>query len=112
MLKVFDYNHPKRGWVEFETYDFAKKYIDNEFDTFFYMDKDNSAYSVIEIYNDGVYEVWSLYCEGWLYLKDDEPYKEISKGTREDYIKYERSYFKFTNLDPKKDYILVSGKYI
>ena len=104
MIKVFDYEYPKKGWVEFDSYKAAKKHINATFHDYWLHDRDNCCTCYMEIYNDGVYEVWSAEMGGWLGYRDefDTPYLDISYGPREEY-----PHKKFTTLHPRKDYILI-----
>lgn len=103
MIKVFDYEYPKKGWVEFASYEAAKKYVNDTFHDYWLHDRDNCCECYMEIYNDGEYEVWCGEMGGWLGCGEEEtPYFDVHYGTREDYL-----YKKFTTLHPLKDYILI-----
>ena len=104
MIKVFDHWEARKGWVSFDSYEAAKKHVNETFHDYWLMDKDNCETCYMEIYNDGVYEVWCAEMGGWLGYRDefDTPYLDIYYGPREDF-----SGVKFTALHPRKDYILI-----
>lgn len=107
MIKVFNYWESKKGWVPFESYEAARLYVEETFDDYWLMDKDNCVTCFMEIYKDGEYEVWCGEFGSWTYRDSDDedfaPYKTVYYGTRSDFS----SDLKFTTLDPTKDYILL-----
>lgn len=103
MIKIFDYEYPKRGWVEIASYDEAVTHIEKTFHDYWLHDRDNCCNCYMEIYNDGDYEVWCGEFGSWSCEDDDAPYKIVYKGPREDFV----GSLKFTALIPTKDYILI-----
>ena len=104
MIKVFDYCHSKKGWIEYPSYDAAKSYIENTFHDYWMHDRDNCCTCYMEIYINDEYEVWCGEFGSWLYSADDEvPENNVYHGTRTDFV----GSLNFTTLDPRKDYILI-----
>ena len=102
MIKVFNYWEPKKGWVSFDSYKSAKKYVDDKFHEYWLIDKDNCETCYMEIYNNGDFEVWCAEMGSWLGSGDESPYFSVSYGSRKDC-----SDFTPTSLSPRKDYILI-----
>lgn len=105
MVKVFDYSNSKKGWVEFDSYDSAKKYVEDTLDTYYWIDRDNCYDYFMEIYTDGRYEVWvGEFGSWWPAFCDEDGYPErsIYYGSREEMGKS-----KYTDLNPRVDYILI-----
>jgi hypothetical protein len=103
MIKVFDYEYPRRGWVEFDSYDSAKKHIEHALHEYWLYDKDNCYTAYMEIYNNGEYEVWCGEMGAWLGCGDETPYFNVYHGNRKEF----EGELKFTTLHPRKDYILI-----
>ena len=104
MVKLFDYEHPRHGWVEFSTYEAAKSYVEKTFHTYWLHDRDDYCTCYMEIYNNGEYEVWCGEFGSWLYSEEDEtPENNVYHGSRKDF----EGSMKFTTLHPRKDYILI-----
>lgn len=102
MIKVFDYWNNKAGWVSFESYDKAKKYINEKMHDYWLMDKDNCCTCYMEIYNNIEYEVWCGEMGSWLGMGDETPYFNVYFGPRSDFTDIE-----FTKLNPRVDYIFL-----
>ena len=102
MIKVFNHWEVRKGWVSFDSYSAAKKYVTGTFHGYWLMDKDNCETCYMEIYNDGVYEVWCAEMGGWLGSGDETPYFNVYSGSREEF-----NGVKFTTLNPRVDYILI-----
>lgn len=103
MIKLFDYEYPKRGWVEFDSIDSARNHIKKTFNHYWSHDRDNCCTCYMEIYNHGDYEVWCGEFGSWLYRDEDSPYCNIYSGSRKDFV----GSVIFTEPHPRVDYILI-----
>ena len=113
MVKIFIHNKSKH-WVQFPgTLAEAKQHVTNMFEEDDFLDCDNCWTSRVEIYDDSSDDitVMSAHYSGWgtdgkLYPVDiDECTKEEFKRIKP-YAKWKWEHY-LTQLDPRKDYIII-----
>lgn len=111
MFKIFEHYESKDWEGNFATKELAIAEIRNRFDSFYWMDKDNCESMYIELWDSetDTYEIYAMNCGGWLGCRDEDgPYRSEYFGKREEMLsEMEGHYMKPTELNPKKDYIIV-----